>query len=553
MYLTKRCVFVSVLGACLGASTSTFAQETGACGQPSNLVQQHLVIEGAEQEAFNLDAHIMRGEPVYFELSFPVGAHVNVETTLGEQDSETTDPLLLLFDSDGEVISRNDDGGRDTNSRLDVRIPEGRYCLQVSTVPRILAGVGLPGGFDATIPILAHVAAVEYADQPIDISYLNAEVEQLEFSGSMALQDDMSHSFDFELTEAMPVVFEAHSNDFDTVLQVYDRFGDRVAHDDDGGQGTNSLIRSIRPLPVGRYTVAISSLNREPGFFRIHVGQNVLDEEPADAVAETVREAPSPQNEYDQTLEQCREAEFAGLVQEVDAAESEPYRTFANVQNTTDVALFELPETMKVRLTTTSGDVDTELKLYALGQSSLNLIGQNDDADGLGRNSRLEQQLPSGKYCIEFGGLRGEGTGNVELEIVPLSDAMLQREAVNAGHLVPNDKLGLMTDLGTIQSTILKSDFVSSQSKWYEFNVDEFSLLVVRAAALGNPVKLILYDTERPNQKIAESTNQDGLFSQVMPILEPGNYALAVVNSGSGSSSAGAIQLSMQRFVSPSE
>lgn len=57
---------------------------------------------------------------------------------------------------------------------------------------------------------------------------------------------------------------------FDTVLELYDADGDRVARDDDGGDGFNSLLRA--DVPPGDYTLVVDAFGGSPdGPFQLEV------------------------------------------------------------------------------------------------------------------------------------------------------------------------------------------------------------------------------------------------------------------------------------------
>lgn len=58
--------------------------------------------------------------------------------------------------------------------------------------------------------------------------------------------------------------------DFDTILELYDAAGDRVARDDDGGDGFNSLLRT--DVPSGTYTLVVDAFGGAPdGPFELEV------------------------------------------------------------------------------------------------------------------------------------------------------------------------------------------------------------------------------------------------------------------------------------------
>lgn len=64
--------------------------------------------------------------PVEHVLRIPTGRDVTIEVVEAQFDS-----VLVLLDQDGTVVASDDDGGRDTNSRLGVELDAGTYLVRV--------------------------------------------------------------------------------------------------------------------------------------------------------------------------------------------------------------------------------------------------------------------------------------------------------------------------------------------------------------------------------------------------------------------------------------
>lgn len=67
------------------------------------------------------------------------------------------------------------------------------------------------------------------------------------------------YTFDYEGSGFIQI--NMMSDAFDTYLQIYDDNGNLLVSDDDGGDGTNSLISGFQPPAPGTYTVIASSFN----------------------------------------------------------------------------------------------------------------------------------------------------------------------------------------------------------------------------------------------------------------------------------------------------
>lgn len=78
--------------------------------------------------------------------------------------------------------------------------------------------------------------------------------------------------YEFALTTQSGVAIAMNSTSFDTWIDLYDGQGNPVGADDDGGVGTNSLLRAI--LPTGQYIVGANSFSPgQTGPYTVQVQQ----------------------------------------------------------------------------------------------------------------------------------------------------------------------------------------------------------------------------------------------------------------------------------------
>ncbi|HEV2762528.1 MAG TPA: PPC domain-containing protein, partial [Pyrinomonadaceae bacterium] len=150
--------------------------------------------------------------------------------------AETFDTALQLFNPRGERVGADDDGGENRNSLLTALLVEpGRYLLRVHA-----HGDGGAGPY-----LLGRVADA---------------VRQLPPAGRAdgSVGTGGSEIWSFQGRAGQTVILSVRSPDFDTRVNLYGPDAAELAADDNGGEGTDSLL-SVR-LPLGgTYTVWVSA------------------------------------------------------------------------------------------------------------------------------------------------------------------------------------------------------------------------------------------------------------------------------------------------------
>lgn len=175
------------------------------------------------------------------------------------------DAYLTLFDPYGYLVGANDDYmGMGGDAGLDVTLYlDGTYLLVVSgfsqwdtgeyTVELRSAGSGTPSA-DVSITVPGSIGSQITADMPL---HPNGYVGPTEY-------------FSFQVTEESLLLFTLSSFDFDTVLTVYDEYGNEVGQNDDYGMVSDS--RLALPLTPGNYVVAASSYyTGEGGYYELSI------------------------------------------------------------------------------------------------------------------------------------------------------------------------------------------------------------------------------------------------------------------------------------------
>lgn len=193
-----------------------------------------------------------------FRLSQPADIRVEAMATgLG-------DSVIELFDNSGTSLVYDDDGGGGTDSRAELPLPAGTYCLQVSTFAGgPLTGtvrVGLQGHEPLTVGIPPSGAdgcdpetpALRLGDGPIDgqlaagLSATNSVVDQ--------------PFYRFTLGAPAQLTLTAQNEDADPYLYLYDAAGVQLAENDDSF-GLNSQIDMTQALPAGDYCIGVRALS----------------------------------------------------------------------------------------------------------------------------------------------------------------------------------------------------------------------------------------------------------------------------------------------------
>lgn len=150
--------------------------------------------------------------------------------------SEQFDANLSLFSPEGEELGSNDDGGEGTNALLTaILLREGRYFLRIHS-----AGGGGSGAY-----------RIQTTRNPVKALAFDKREQGSIGAGS-------SEIWAFQGNAGQTVIISVRSADFDVTVSLRGPDGVQIGSDDDGGDGTNSLLSRRLPLK-GTYTVWVNA------------------------------------------------------------------------------------------------------------------------------------------------------------------------------------------------------------------------------------------------------------------------------------------------------
>lgn len=181
--------------------------------------------------ASDASAALAVGSSDYWSLTGKPGQIVRIEA-----DAEPFDVDLDLFNARGERIANNDDGAGNRNALLTVLLTEaGTYLARVHA-----SGDGGGGAY-----------RLKRAPDPVHPLKMNDKVAGTIGAGT-------SDIWSFTGRAGQAILLSVRSADFDTVIHLFGPDGVEIASDDDGGDGTNSLLSTQLPVN-GTYTIWVSS------------------------------------------------------------------------------------------------------------------------------------------------------------------------------------------------------------------------------------------------------------------------------------------------------
>ncbi len=289
--------------------------------------------------------------------------------------SGTTDTYIEVYGPNdvSTLIAENDDGA-DMNALVSFPVSdggrfwikvrgfstatEGAYDLNVQTVTLEL---------DAYEPNDSLQAATPLADLSLP---LRASIRPGGDRDWYYLSADILRKLSAEPTDVAVVAYT--QGIIDTVMSLYDRDGEEIVYNDDGGEETNARI----VIPSG-----LEEAYLEVQGFGGTEGDYILEVEAARIEHDEYEPDDTPEN--------------ASLLQ---WDTSPQRRTFSSESDVDWVRLF-VPEGPGQRISVeTFGDMDTYMTLYDENRRE---IAYSDD-DGYGMNARIDRQLNPGTYLLEI-------------------------------------------------------------------------------------------------------------------------------------------------------
>jgi Bacterial pre-peptidase C-terminal domain len=235
---------LSVTGGEIGgdAATSDSIEANGE-GQSSR------IYPGGDQDWYSIN--LVEGRPYRFNLT-------------SEGDAPLPDPLLTLYNSEGQAVASDDDGGTGMNAYLSFTpVAGGTYYVAASSFNATetggyhlrVADTDVPGSAE-TDEFLNAAEGDEretFIDTPGDLDFFGVDLE----AGARYVIT-LSGVGDSPLT--------------DPFLAVKSDTGEQVASDDDSGPGNDSRL-VFRPTAAGRYLIQASGLGGSIGRYKIAIAR----------------------------------------------------------------------------------------------------------------------------------------------------------------------------------------------------------------------------------------------------------------------------------------
>lgn len=185
--------------------------------------------------------------------------------------NDAADPTIALYDSAASTLAENDDfDGLNSRVTQPTPLPAGDYCIGVGALNDTSLPIDLSiFVYDAAAELAALYARGEAAP-PLDGT---VEVTDLGVAASRLRQDVQVSSdvawYSVDIAEASLLLVEAIAagEGGDPWLVMFDDLGRKVAENDDGNDGLNSMITAR--VQTGTYLVGVRQVGDAQGFVRL--------------------------------------------------------------------------------------------------------------------------------------------------------------------------------------------------------------------------------------------------------------------------------------------
>ena len=188
----------------------------------------------------------------HFEFEVSAPGRVRIDLT-----SESADPYLYLFDSDGNRLADNDDGGLLLNARIERELGPGTYRIEATTVGGRARGIA---SFALEIGFVDGCEIVPLGTLQPGTELTASGTWSHETCGSRIVVAHPARNYHFQLPEPGRVRVDLTSANGDPVLSMATPEGAVIGANDDGGIGDNSRIEIY--LPAGAYIVEATTYSR---------------------------------------------------------------------------------------------------------------------------------------------------------------------------------------------------------------------------------------------------------------------------------------------------
>jgi hypothetical protein len=282
------------------------------------------------------------------------------------------------------------------------------------------------------------------------------------------------------------------SGSMDTMMELYNEAGSRIASNDDGGEGENARI-TFNAEVGKRYTAMIRGYGTTTGSYRFHV------------VTETVAdEASEPNN----TLEQATPLTLGG----------EGFRAFLSPGDE-DWYRAEIPEGGSVLTVYTESSIDTFLRVLDAAGGRL----AEDDDSGQGGNASITINLPAGPFYIRVSLYSDSSSQGVYTLVTQL------KEPVAQDSYEPDNQMSQAKDI-EIGQTQIRNFTDAGDVDWVRLRITSAGKYGIRAQgaeSLQLDTYIELLDSSE--NIIAEDDDGGEEYDAYLSIdLQPGTYYIKV-------------------------
>lgn len=306
-----------------------------------------------------------------FQIEVTEAVELQIDSKSGNFDT-----VLHIVDQNGNILDENDDGPLNTDSRITRTLSPGRYCLAVSGYSNE-GGTGELIVSDDPEPDPVDPSTIAACSDPAMTADLGTAINESmsPLSVPMDLAPNTRMDWRMEVSEQVDLRIDASSQNFDTVLRLFDGNGGYVDENDDGPIGTDSRIN--RSLAPGSYCVTVEGFAGGGG-----AGQLSL------ALAGTVVDTPTPAGRLEPLPE-------ASLIEELGTLEASLQSSAMTPEQNRWVA-FDLTSHGSVRVDAVSASGGfTLLLLSEAGE----VLGEASGSDGLTPTALSAALLP-GRYIV---------------------------------------------------------------------------------------------------------------------------------------------------------
>jgi hypothetical protein len=494
----------------------------GSCGQPLVQTQRLAAMLYAGFPTERVTAQIERSDMRYIDFDLAERQTLTLRT----EARNGADPMIAVYDRTGNLMGYDDDGGGGSDARLTLDLEAGSYCaslrlLSVAPVDRALLDVIIEAGAGTAPPPSGDSALVARPCEDPSAETLAGGSIGPGFGGitvaGLLEGEGRVRGYRMTLSEPQALRIDMSSDEFDTYLSLRLLDDSEVTSNDDH-DGSDSRIEQA--LDAGEYCVVAQGFGAGFGAFDL----SIL---PAGGAP-----SPGPGPGIAGGAHPCGNLSYPVLAEGFSAVQA-PVSVSGRVDDGAPDArhLLTLAAETAVRIDLASSDFDAVL---AVTDAAGAAVAENDDADG--SNSRIEQVLPAGAYCVVSRGFGG-GTGAFALSLAAQGGAA-PALAPGPGAAPAPEPVGEAFDLSNVQIEEMGALGASVRSYavtrdpvlWGAFSVDVTTGVAVEGMSMSGPFGLVL--TNADGVPVANSASDGfGVASARIEMQVPaGRYLVGLSN-----------------------